>query len=483
MVCVVVVVGSAVNAAVLVHWVTSRPSHQSPAVALQVTDLFLCILAAPLRYAHAPPIPSPEASNISVMETAIPSTNLTLETPNLLSQQGHDIGLDIPIFSANISLGSPLPEAITRLNNPTPDNSISMAVDANANLSNPIFAVNTILTDIMLNTITETLAEDAPEAITGGGRLAHAAVVCVCLASLHVVVVVAIHRVALLLRCSSTMPLAPRLASPVLVLTVAVVGAASLVGGLHATGNFTRSLPLLGVAQLPPEGSRPPALVVGFLSYVVGLCGITSLCYIVIIAALVHQGRGREVPVPTVVHQPSCNSLNNAVPSPSEAEIVTQGYAHERAVRACMTVVSVLVTLVVCWAVPVTLSLYALVNDASMTPALNYSDALLLLSGLIHPFVYGEGWAAMSACVAGLRHGASTTAYRLGVTQRTRTRVRATDLQRGGGGTRGQGRCCCCWPCTSHPPPPHTQPLSQTACTFVNSFPLKCALPLPDIEQ
>ncbi|XP_069175712.1 uncharacterized protein [Procambarus clarkii] len=449
MVCVVVVVGSVVNAAVLVHWVTSRPSHQSPAVALHVTDLFLCILAAPLRYAHAPPIPSPEASNISVMETAISSTNLTLEAPNLLSQQGHDIGLDIPIFSANISLDSPLPEAITRLNNPTPDNSISMAVNANANLSNRW-----------------------PRRLW-----------CVCLASLHVVVVVAIHRVALLLRCSSTIPLAPRLASPVLVLTVAVVGAASLVGGLHATGNFTRSLPLLGVAQLPPEGSRPPALVVGFLSYVVGLCGITSLCYIVIIAALVYQGRGREVPVPTVVHQPSCNSLNNAVPSPSEAEIVTQGYAHERAVRACMTVVSVLVTLVVCWAVPVTLSLYALVNDASMTPALNYSDALLLLSGLIHPFVYGEGWAAMSACVAGLRHGASTAAYRLRVTQRTRTRVRATDLQRGGGGTRGQGRCCCCWPCTSHPPPPHTQPLSQTACTFVNSFPLKCALPLPDIEQ
>lgn len=411
-VCVVVVMGGAVNVAVVIHWATSRPAQDSPSAALPCVDLLLCVLAAPLRYAHAPPIPTPAGSRLVAEATLAPQ---------------------------NISGGA-------------------LQLDATGKVAN----ASTPGTDW-----------EAPLAPPGPGTsLAHAVVVGVCLTSLHVVVIVALHRLTLLLKCSVRGRKPFRFASPLLVVAVALAAAVALVGGLHATGRFTDMFPLLGVSRPRPPGAPPPPLVVGFLSYVAGLCGATILCYLTIISALIHQGRSQAVaaaPLPEFSGPPFYSSVSSPGPS-TESGVAGPGHGgHGLALRACITVLSVLVTLSVCWAVPVCLALYALLSEAPMTPSLPYSDALLLLSGLVHPFVYGEGWAAVAACVGGLRHGVIATSYRVGLASRPRSRMQTADppSDSGGGGRTWQSSEACCWPCRSH----GTQAATETA-TF-NIIPLR----------
>ncbi|XP_053632820.1 uncharacterized protein [Cherax quadricarinatus] len=466
---VVVVVGGGVNAAVLVHWFSSHPTYDTPIVALHVTDFFMCVLAAPLRYTHTPPIPSSSPSSASDVVTPTSSHNLLLQEPSLLSKQELTVILSRTAFNGNTSTQTSMNDITANQSDLTSENITSM--------DSHIFDDKTSLGDLTLDTISKTTAEG--ELITRG--LAHAVVLCVCLASLHVVVTVALYRLALLWRCPTALPILSRLASPVLVLMVAVVGAGLLVGSLHATSNFTAELPLLGLTGFPSLGSFPPAQVIGFLFYVTSLCGTATLCYILIIAVLVHQGRGNVIPAPSALpgrQLPSCHIVSSEVPSSPETQTVTQGYGHGRTVRACMTVISVLVTLLVCWVVPVSLALYAVIIDASMTPVIPYSDALLLLSGLIHPFMYGEGWAALAACVAGLRHTFSSVAYRLGVTKPIKTRIRATHTDRE---EHRQGRALCCWPCRKRYHLPDAQ--FSEAATFVNSFSFKRAVSRQDPEQ
>ncbi|XP_042879721.1 uncharacterized protein LOC122258070 [Penaeus japonicus] len=418
-VCVVMVMGGAVNVAVLIHWATSRPAAQdsSPSAALPCVDLLLCVLAAPLRYAHAPPIPTPAGSRL-VAEAALAPQNA----------------------SGNVN-----------------------ATDSGA-----------------------AWGEGAPPAVPPGPgtSLAHAVVVSVCLSSLHVVALVALHRLTLLLRCCSSCGRRKPfpLASPLLVLTAALAAAAALVGGLHATGRFTDVFPLLGVSRPRPPGAPPPPLVVGFLSYVAGLCGATTLCYVVILAALVHQGRSSHAvaatPLPEFPGPPSYSSVSSPGPPPDPEVAAPGSGGHGLALRACMTVLSVLVTLSVCWAVPVCLALYALLSEAPLTPSLPYSDALLLLSGLVHPFVYGEGWAAVAACVGGLRYGLVATCYRAGLVSRPRTRMQVRDQPSdsdgdGGGGRTWRRKVACCWPCRSHGRHLSTHAATDEEEATCNSFPLR----------
>lgn len=214
------------------------------------------------------------------------------------------------------------------------------------------------------------------------GRLV---VVGLCVGSLHVVVVVALHRLSLLLQLSPTLP--PCHATAVFVAVVALAISSGLVGGLQRGTCFIQALPLLGECGLLSHGNTPPLSVVAFLGYLGILCSFTLFCYLVIMAALLHQGCTR----------PSYTS--SAVVLSREQEGTTGLSGQDRALQACATVLMVVVTLVVCWMMPVSLTLYALLVQPSLIPTLPYSDALILLSALVHPFVYRDGWSALLVCV------------------------------------------------------------------------------------
>ncbi|XP_064111226.1 uncharacterized protein LOC135218706 [Macrobrachium nipponense] len=435
-VCLVVILGSVVNFAVLVHWFTTKPTPETPSAALPFVDLLVCLLAAPLRY----------ASNA-------PSEKLSPLTANVTADLQEDDGgaLLIPDLEDEVVLyeAEKIAFYVTQVND------------------------------------TE-YEEESPTPLSSSDSI-HAVVVFICLASLHVVVMVAVHRLALLLRCSPTVLLPFRMTPPVFVLLLALASAGALVGSLHATGQFTEHLPLLGTMKYPADLS-PSSVVVGFLSYAAGLCGIAVFCYGTIIATLLYQGRDRAVTNSRQDPLPLTSSTTSSVAmqqSPGDETTVQTYSGHGRAIRACMTVVSVVVTLAVCWAIPISLALYALMTDTQITPALPYSDILLLLSGLIHPFVYGEGWIAVAACYNGVRNMTSATAYRMGLTKRTRTPVHATvrgrRLQQEEEPRRLQHQyvsyCC---PCRAASRIPDTQLFSEAATTFVNSFPLRHALSRQD---
>lgn len=214
------------------------------------------------------------------------------------------------------------------------------------------------------------------------GRLV---VVALCVGSLHVVVVVALHRLTLLLQLSPTLP--PSHATAVFVAVVALAVSIGLVGGLHSITCFMRALPLLGECGLLLHSNTPPMSVVAFLGYLGILCSFSLFCYLVIMAALLHQGCTR----------PSYTSSAVVLPR-EQGEGATGLSGQERALQACATVLMVVVTLVVCWMMPVFLTLYALLVQPSLIPTLPYSDALILLSALVHPFVYRDGWSALLAC-------------------------------------------------------------------------------------
>ncbi|XP_066957344.1 uncharacterized protein [Macrobrachium rosenbergii] len=433
-VCLVVILGSVVNFAVLIHWFTTKPTPESPSAALPFVDLLVCLLAAPLRY----------ASNT-------PSVKMTSEK---------DLSPLIANFTADLQRGGAL-----------------MVPDLEDEV---VYEAEKIAFYVTQDNDTE-YEEESSTPLSSSDSI-HAIVVFICLASLHVVVMVAVHRLALLLRCSPTVLLPFRMTPPVFVLLVALASAGALVGSLHATGQFTEYLPLLGTMKYPVDLS-PSSVVVGFLSYTAGLCGIAVFCYGTIIATLLYQGRdrystnstSRQDPLPLTSSTTSSVAMQQ---SPGEETTVQAYSGHGKAIRACMTVVSVVVTLAVCWAIPISLALYALVTDTQITPALPYSDILLLLSGLIHPFVYGEGWIAVAACYNGVRNMTSATAYRMGLTKRTRTPVRATvrdrRIQEESRRLQHQYVSYCC-PCRAASRIPDTQLFSEVA-TFVNSFPLRHAL-------
>nr|XP_027207014.1 uncharacterized protein LOC113800444 [Penaeus vannamei] len=202
-VCVVVVMGGAVNVAVVIHWATSRPAQDSPSAALPCVDLLLCVLAAPLRYAHAPPIPTPAGSRLVAEATLAPQ---------------------------NISGGA-------------------LQLDATGKVAN----ASTPGTDW-----------EAPLAPPGPGTsLAHAVVVGVCLTSLHVVVIVALHRLTLLLKCSVRGRKPFRFASPLLVVAVALAAAVALWAAC-THGTLHGYVPSAGRLEAPPSW-RPAAALGGGL--------------------------------------------------------------------------------------------------------------------------------------------------------------------------------------------------------------------------
>ncbi|XP_068214967.1 uncharacterized protein [Palaemon carinicauda] len=433
-VCLVVVLGSVVNFAVLIHWFTTKPTQESPSAALPFVDLLVCLLASPLRYVSNTPstkiMPEKEFSPMMVNFTAQLQLNDALPIPD---------SVDDVLYEA---------EKITFY--------VSQDND----------------TDYEDELLTPPSSNDSM----------HAIVVFICLASLHVVVMVAVHRLALLLRCSPPVLLPFRMSPPIFVLMVALATAGALVGCLHATGQFTEHLPLLGTMIYPADLSPSP-VVIGFLSYTAGLCGIAAFCYGTIITTLLYQGRDRTAMNSNLRQDPlpltSSTTSSAAMQQPPEEMNTVQAYSgHGKAIRACMTVVSVLVTLAVCWAIPISLALYSLLTDMEITPALPYSDILLLLSGLIHPFVYGEGWIAVAACYAGVRNVTSATAYRMGLKKRTRrpvrTAVRDRRIQDESRNVQQQYIRYCC-PCRTASRVPDTQLFS-----FVNSFPLRHALSRPD---
>ncbi|KAK3872689.1 hypothetical protein Pcinc_022238 [Petrolisthes cinctipes] len=236
-------------------------------------------------------------------------------------------------------------------------------------------------------------------------------VVGLCVWSLHVVVVVALHRLALLLRLSPTLP--PYQATPVFVAVVALVVSSALVGGLHAVSCFMEALPMLGECRPLLLHDTPPMSVIAFLSYLAILCGFTLICYLVIMAALLHQGCAR----------PTYTSSAVPLPRAQEGDGVIGLNGQERALHACATVLMVLVTLIVCWMLPVTLALYVLLIQPSLTPTLPYSDALILLSALVHPFVYHNGWAALLACFDRLCYSLVSTAKILKISHKSKVQT------------------------------------------------------------
>ncbi|CAL4126968.1 unnamed protein product, partial [Meganyctiphanes norvegica] len=375
-VCVVVVLGTAINVAVLVHWLTARSSIDSPAQALPMADFLLCAIAAPLRYAHAPPMlpPEPESSPSLLQAITMPVVQESNDTMN------HLLG-----------------------------NKISLVVQE---------------------------SEVKTEAV-------QIVVVTLCLTSLHVVVLVALHRLTLLMHCAPTSP--GRYTAPLIVLLIGMCCAIGVSMGLHATGVFTHNLPLLGPQHLPPSNTSTPNVVIAFLLYIASLCVISATCYMVIAVTLLNQPvrRPYSSPCQSSNIRPSTSSAsgsqNKTDDCPSD---VGNSERQGRAIRACVTVISVVMTLTVCWVLPVTLALYTLLLNKSLTHSLPYSDVLVLLSGLIHPFVYGEGWTALLACGEGVQQTVSFLKHKIGYLKKNSSRPRQKPRDQDKKGL-------ICWPCKS----------------------------------
>ncbi|XP_076059849.1 uncharacterized protein LOC143036404 [Oratosquilla oratoria] len=632
-VCVVIVVGSVVNVAVAVHWfigrhgsssLSSTSSVESPAIALPVADLLLCALAAPLRYAAAPPFLHSHVHTTMTTITTTSTVNLDGPTTTTASPMRafvlnptspflytHTIPTLPPSHANSISMTSPRPKhpsTLVRLHR-TPEiespppltrstDTLAFSIDLLGTPSPPVYPpapstphpatifgisspsgplsfyssghhdpqpqtqessspttssyvvprigdspeegggggddgsdggggeANDEDTQWAVDGQTDKRSEELDIGVTADrkntehsktgsgdtGRDVHAVVVASCLVSLHLVVTVAVHRVALLAHPASSMSGAPTLRS-LWVPGAALVGCALISGGLvavlHLGGNFTQHLPILGVSPLPGPNEEVSSCTLGFLIYVLTLCSLATICYMVILVAILRQqargnrapsaseGRGAGSLVSPHFHSSNIGDTGWAIRERENAGgadggggegNVMQSYGGRgRVVRACLMVLSLIFTLFLCWALPVSMALYALVDRTSgLAPLLPYCDALTLLSGMLHPFLYGEGWSAALACFLSLRDNFGTWAYRMNLLQTHRTQVTATNNHSLGNDNRNivardirrrPGCCSCMGECArTHSAP---APFSEAA-TFANSFPLRQNLQLDD---
>ena len=160
-----------------------------------------------------------------------------------------------------------------------------------------------------------------------------------------------------------------------------------------------------------------------FLVYVLCVCFLTVLCYLFLVCTLVYHeilassGETRK-PTPFQKIRDSLICPGRIVSDPSrleqlQIESLTAENQEERQIalarqelrgRAFCSITGLLVALLICWMLPICLSLHAIfAADSHLLSTIPRCDALIFLSAVVHPFLYGEAWVAVPYCMTGVR--------------------------------------------------------------------------------
>ena len=301
---IIMVLGSVVNIAVLVHWFTCRHLSDSPVIALPFTDLLLCTIAVPLRYLYAPPF-----------------------TPIHLNDEAS-----------------------------------------------------------LEKTTNYVIPREMTEVIDDG--IIHTIVTSFCLLSLHVIILISMHRLCLLIVpcCPQIFPSAQyNIVAPWIILSCSFIWTAIVIGGIWITaGDFTYDLPIMGVVGTNVEKTGCSNSTLTFLVYLSIILGICLISYVFILLILVYK---------TFIA--TNNKDNSGYGDCRDGVPMLQG----RTARAICIIIIVIITISLCWVIPLCLAFYTVYTcDSRLMKVVPYSDALLLMSGLVHPFIYTEAWSTVILC-------------------------------------------------------------------------------------
>ena len=273
---------------------------------------------------------------------------------------------------------------------------------------------NDLSDEAISNGTTYTGQENAEESSSDGGTT-----IVLCLTSLHVVSAVAMYRLLFVVNC------VPQKQSregkpivPILVLVACFVFSILVFITFYFCGGLTGKLIILNV-DANNFSYRGGSSGVSFLIYTLSICFTTVACYLVLVCSLVYhellsnkqEGSFKLNPIQKIrdslvcpgriiQDDPRLNQLQLQSINESQEDRQMAAARQELRGRAFCSITGLLVALVICWILPISLSLHAFfAADIQLIDFVPRMDALIFLSAVVHPFLYGEAWLAIPFCI------------------------------------------------------------------------------------